>query len=256
MPCHRNVRASERVRLPRQPAHLHPGAQIPTSKMNVAHLHDWPSTAEEAVELQNALAGRVDVSRRLGSFELVAGCDIAYHLTDPVLYAAVVLVRASDRSVVETHTVTRKVDFPYVPGLLSFREVPALLAAFGELRHTPDAVMLDGQGIAHPRKFGLACHLGLWLGLPCLGCAKSWLIGDHAEPGPNAGDTAPLTVAGEPVGVVLRSAAGAKPVYVSPGHLIDIDSAVAVVRATLSGYRHPTPTREGHMAANRLRAGG
>jgi deoxyribonuclease V len=113
--------------------------------------------------------------------------------------------------------------------------------------------MLDGQGIAHPRRFGLACHLGLWQNLPCLGCAKSWLIGDHDEPGPEAGDATPLTVAGERVGVVLRSAAGAKPVYVSPGHLLDVESAAAVVRATLSGYRHPIPTWQAHLAATRLR---
>jgi deoxyribonuclease V len=155
--------------------------------------------------------------------------------------------------VVETRTVTRETNFPYVPGLLSFREIPALLAAFAELRSAPDAVMLDGQGIAHPRRFGLACHLGLWIDLPCLGCAKSWLVGDYEEPGPAAGDAAGLSVSGEEVGAVVRSAAGAKPVFVSPGHRIDIASAVAVTRATLSGYRHPTPTREAHLAANALR---
>jgi deoxyribonuclease V len=221
--------------------------------MNIPHLHDWPTTEAEAVALQEALAGRVDVSRPLDSFELVAGCDIAYHLTEPVLFAAVVVVRAADRSVVETRTVTREVNFPYIPGLLSFRELPALLAAFTELRAAPDAVMLDGQGIAHPRRFGLACHLGLWLDLPCLGCAKSWLVGEHDEPGPDAGDASPLRVGEEPVGAVVRSAAGAKPVYVSPGHRIDAASALAVVRATLSGYCHPTPTREAHVAANALR---
>lgn len=221
--------------------------------MELKQLHDWPATEAEAVELQNALASRVDVSPALTTFDLVAGCDIAYHLTEPVLFAAVVVVRASDRAVVETRTVTQETKFPYVPGLLSFRELPALLTAFADLRHAPDAVMLDGQGIAHPRRFGVACHLGLWLNLPCIGCAKTRLTGDHGEPGPEAGDTTPLTLGGEQVGVVLRSAAGAKPVYVSPGHRVDLASATAVVRATLSGYRHPTPTREAHMAANALR---
>lgn len=223
--------------------------------MNIRPLHDWPTTEAEAVELQNTLATRVDVSPPLGTFEFVAGCDIAYHVTEPILFAAVVVVRVSDLTVIETRTVTQEVTFPYVPGLLSFREIPALLTAFADLRHAPDAVMLDGQGIAHPRRFGLACHLGLWLDLPCLGCAKSWLIGDHDTPGPDAGDVTPLSVGGEAVGVVLRSATGANPVFVSPGHKIDIASAVAVVRATLSGYRHPTPTREAHMAANALRSG-
>jgi deoxyribonuclease V len=221
--------------------------------MDIPHLHDWPSTEAEALDLQNALAGRVDVSRPLKSFDHIAGCDIAYHLTEPLLFAAVVVMRISDQVVIETQTTIRAVNFPYVPGLLSFRELPALRTAFAALRSSPHAVILDGQGIAHPRRFGLACHLGLWLNLPCLGCAKSWLVGDHDEPGPHAGDSTPLTVAGETVGSVVRSADGAKPVYVSPGHLLDIDSATAIVRATLSGFRHPTPTREAHMAANRLR---
>jgi deoxyribonuclease V len=221
--------------------------------MHVPQLHDWPATEEEAVALQHALAPRVDTSTPLRGFELVAGCDIAYHLMEPRLFAAVVVLKASDLSVVEECTATREVSFPYVPGLLSFREVPALLAAFAELRQVPDVVMLDGQGVAHPRRFGLACHLGLWLNLPCVGCAKSWLVGEHAEPGPHAGDASPLMLAGEEVGAVVRSAAGAKPVFVSPGHKIDVASAVTVVRATLSGYRHPAPTRAAHMAANRLR---
>ncbi len=221
--------------------------------MYVPHLHDWPATEAEAVALQHALAGRVNTSTPLGTVELIAGCDIAYHLTEPRLFACVVVLKANDLSVVEEVSVTREVTFPYIPGLLSFREIPALLAAFAELRQAPDAVMLDGQGIAHPRRFGLACHLGLWLDRPCVGCAKSWLVGDYAEPGPNAGAAAPLTIDGDEVGAVVRSAAGAKPVYVSPGHRIDVPSATAVVRATLSGYRHPAPTRAAHMAANRAR---
>lgn len=151
--------------------------------MHVPHLHDWPATEDEAVALQQALAPRVDTSAPLGHFDFIAGCDIAYHLTEPRLFAAVVVLRAADLAVVEERAVTREVSFPYVPGLLSFREVPALLDALGQLRHTPDAVMLDGQGVAHPRRFGLACHLGLWLGLPCVGYARNWLVGDYHKPG-------------------------------------------------------------------------
>ncbi len=223
--------------------------------MHIPHLHDWPATEADAVAVQHALAPRVDTSAPLEHFDFIAGCDIAYHLTEPRLFAAVIVLKAADLSVVEERTVTREATFPYIPGLLSFREVPALLAAFSELRQCPEVVMLDGQGIAHPRRFGLACHLGLWLNLPCVGCAKSWLVGDYEEPGPNAGDANPLTVAGEEVGAVVRSAADAKPVFVSPGHKIDVASATAVVRATLSGYRHPAPTRAAHLAANRLRGG-
>lgn len=224
--------------------------------MHVPYLHDWPTTEADAVSLQHELAARVDTSAAPSRpIEYVAGCDIAYHLTEPRLFAAVVVLKVSDLSVVEERTVEREVTFPYIPGLLSFREIPALLATFGELLRTPDAVMLDGQGIAHPRRFGLACHLGLWLNLPCVGCAKSWLAGEYAEPGPTAGDTSPLTINGEEVGAVVRSAANVKPVYVSPGHRIDVPASTALVRATLSGYRHPAPTRAAHMAANRLRRG-
>lgn len=221
--------------------------------MHVPHLHDWPGDEAAAVALQTELAGRVDTSARLEHFDFIAGCDIAYHLTEPRLFAAVCVLRADTLEVVEEATVEREANFPYIPGLLSFREIPALLAAFAQIRQPPDVVMLDGQGVAHPRRFGLACHLGLWLARPCVGCAKSWLVGEHDEPGPNAGDATPLTINGDEVGAVVRSATGAKPVFVSPGHLLDVESATNVVRATLSGYRHPAPTRAAHMAANLLR---
>jgi signal transduction histidine kinase/deoxyinosine 3'endonuclease (endonuclease V) len=185
-----------------------PGRRVDGGGMDIPHLHDWPSTPAEAVTLQQKLAAMVDVFRPLPDFDLVAGCDIAYHLTRPGLYAAVVVVRASDRSVVETRVVCCEVNFPYIPGLLSFRELPALLTAFTQLRTAPDAVMVDGQGIAHPRRFGLACHLGLWLSTPCLGCAKSRLVGDHDDPGPAAGDATQLTVEDELVGMVVRTATG------------------------------------------------
>lgn len=222
--------------------------------MDIPHLHDWPATEAEAVALQNALAARVDTSATVTGVELIAGCDIAYHLTDSRLFAAVVVLRVSDGVILEEQTEIRETDFPYVPGLLSFREIPALLSAFRKLRRAPEAVMLDGQGIAHPRRFGLACHLGLWLDLPCVGCAKSWLVGDYAEPGKHAGDFSELSHNGEIVGSVVRSAQDAKPVFVSPGHRIDVNSATALVQSTLSGYRHPCPTRAAHMAANRLRS--
>ncbi len=221
--------------------------------MQILHLHDWPLNVAEALAVQSALAGRVDTSAPFETFEFVAGCDIAYHLTQPRLFAAVVVLTGKDLSIVEESVVECGVNFPYIPGLLSFREIPALLTAFAELRQPPDVVMVDGQGIAHPRRFGLACHLGLWLNRPCIGCAKSWLAGTHSEPGACEGDATPLFIDGEEVGAVLRSASGARPVYVSPGHNIDVPSSTAVVRATLSGYRQPVPTRFAHMAANRSR---
>ena len=165
--------------------------------MDVPHLHDWPTTEAEAVALQTALAGRVDTPAPLASFELVAGCDIAYHLTElgPVRRGGRGPGRGSVRGRRPARS-RREVNFPYIPGLLSFREIPALLAAFAELRQPPDVVMLDGQGIA--TRAGSAWPATSACGSTgrASGCAKSWLVGEHGEPGPNAGDATPLTVDG------------------------------------------------------------
>ncbi len=217
-------------------------------------LHSWTLTPDEAVALQTELAGRVALAP-LGPVRTVAGCDIAYDTFAPILHAAVVVVRLPDLIEVERAVVRADAAFPYVPGLLSFRECPALLSAITTLRTQPDVFMVDGQGIAHPRRFGLACHLGLWLDRPVVGCAKTWLVGDHAEVGPTAGDTTPLTLGGETVGAVVRTADEVRPCFVSPGHLCDVDSAVGLVRRVLSGFRHPVPTRLAHMAANEARRG-
>lgn len=218
-------------------------------------LHDWNLTPDEAVELQSQLATRVDTSAPLEPVRLVAGADIAYDTVAPILHAAVVVVKWPELVEVERAVVQEVVTFPYVPGLLSFRECPPILSAFAKLRRRPDVLVLDGQGIAHPRRFGLACHLGLWLDLPAIGCAKTWLFGDHDQVGPNAGDTAPLTHQGETIGAVVRTATGVRPAYVSPGHRCDVTSSVELVRSVLSGFRHPVPTRLAHMAANAARAG-
>src|SRR5262249_53393619 len=146
-------------------------------------LHSWDMTPKEAVALQRELADRIDTRSPLTRCELVAGADISYNRFSPTIYAAVVVVRVADGAVVESATTVGQSAFPYVPGLLSFREAPSVLEAFAKLKTRPDALMLDGQGFAHPRRFGLACHVGLWLDLPCLGCAKSRLIGTHREPG-------------------------------------------------------------------------
>lgn len=226
-------------------------------------LHSWDISPTEAVALQRELAPRVDISTPLGRLDTVVGCDISYDLGSPVLSAAVVVVRVADGAVVDRAVVREEVKFPYVPGLLSFREAPPILSAWKSLRRPPDAVMVDAQGVAHPRRFGLASHLGLWLGLPCVGCAKSRPVGRHDEPGPGpgpgpvAGDISPLTLAdGDRDGVALRSAAGAEPVYVPPGHRVDLAGAVSVVQDTLGGYRMPTPTRLAHVAANEARTAG
>lgn len=222
--------------------------------MRVAQLHGWDGlTPRQAASLQTQFADRVDVRSPLGPFDLVAGADCSYSRGSPTFYAAVVVWRRSDGAVVETAEAVGTAPFPYVPGLLSFREAPILLEAFAKLRTTPDLVFVDGQGLAHPRRFGVACHLGLFLDLPTLGCAKSRLIGEHEEPSPERGAVADLRVGDALVGAVVRTKRRTKPLFVSPGHRLDVAGAVAATLACDGGYRVPEPTRLAHLAVNALR---
>jgi deoxyribonuclease V len=185
---------------------------------------------------------------------LVAGADLAYEPDGVRAWAAVTLVSVPDGTVVETATASARPRFPYVPGYLSFREGPLLLEAFRQLNRTPELCLFDGQGLAHPRRFGLACHMGVLLGLPSVGCAKSRLVGEHAEPGPRRGDWASLRLDGRIVGAVLRTREGVSPIYVSPGHRIGLRRAIRWVLA-LSRTRVPEPIRLAEAAVNRLRRG-
>lgn len=221
--------------------------------MKIPTLHSWDLAPRDAITLQREFAQQIDVHRPLRKCALLAGADCSYNRFSPKFYAAVVVMRTTDWSVVETRGVVGESAFPYVPGLLSFRETPIVLQAFASLDHEPDAVMCDGQGYAHPRRFGLACHLGLWLGIPCFGCAKSRLIGAHDEPGENAGSTTPLRDGDEIIGSVVRTKNKTKHVYVSPGHLINLKSAVRWTLASCRGYRIPEPTRQAHLAVSRMR---
>jgi deoxyribonuclease V len=223
--------------------------------MDIPHLHDWPTAPQEAIELQRRLAGQVVVDAPLASCDLLAGADISYNKYSSTVYAGVVVLRTSDLSLVERKGVVAESPFPYIPGLLSFREAPVVLKAFALLEARPDAVMCDGQGLAHQRRFGLACHLGLWLNLPTFGCAKSRLVGKFDPPGEEAGSTSPLVYRGEVVGSVVRTKRRTNPVFVSPGHRIDRESAVRLTLAACGGYRIPEPTRQAHLFVNQLRLG-
>lgn len=224
--------------------------------MQLPTLHRWDVDPTDALELQRALALRVDVTARLERWTTVAAADVAYETTSDLLYAAVVVVRADTLEVIERASAVGKVRFPYVPGLFSFRETPPILEAFEKLQVRPDVVMCDGQGIAHPRRLGLASHLGLWLELPTIGCAKSCLCGTHDEPGSNRGDRAPLVDGSEVIGAVVRTCDRVRPVYVSPGHLCDLDGAVDLVLATSGKYRIPEPARLADSYVNALRRAG
>lgn len=219
-------------------------------------LHDWNLTPPEAIALQKDLAARVDLRSPLSDCKFVAGADVSYQRFGMWLFGGVVVLRAEDLSIVEERTVKQRVGFPYVPGLLSFREAPVILAAFERLQVQPDVVILDGQGYAHPRRFGLACHVGLWLDKPTLGCAKSLLVGSFRRLGKRAGSVAPLKDKGEVVGMAVRTRTATQPVYVSVGHKIDLVSAVQVVLATCRGFRLPEPTRLAHQAVNAARRRG
>ncbi|MEZ4599960.1 MAG: deoxyribonuclease V [Syntrophotaleaceae bacterium] len=222
--------------------------------MDFPELHDWGVSTREAAGLQKRLAERVRLKNGLpGRIRTVAGADVSYQRRGELFYAAIAVLNYPEMTLLEESVAADRVSFPYVPGLLSFRELPVLLEAFRRLRTVPDLILVDGQGIAHPRRLGLASHLGLWLDLPTIGCAKSRLCGDHAPPGPCRGDRTPLLLDGEVVGTVLTSRDRVKPLYVSPGHRIDVDTAAEMVARCALRYRMPEPTRLAHHLANRER---
>jgi deoxyribonuclease V len=235
-----------------------------------AGLHRWDLTPREAVALQRELARRVLIEppsariagafggRRTGSLS-VAGADVSCARGSKRMAAAVVVVRVPELELVALERLVTTATFPYVPGLLSFREAPSVLELLGRLDERGvsfDLLMMDGQGLAHPRGLGLASHVGLWLGAPTVGCAKSRLCGEHEEVGPARGDRVPLLLGGRRIGSVLRSRDGVKPLYVSPGHMMDFEGAVRLVELCLSGYRLPEPTRLAHHAAGFRGPGG
>lgn len=221
--------------------------------MRIDRLHTWPRTPKAAIELQRRLAGQVTLQRVPQPVRWFAGADVAFSPDGRQVIAGVVLWDARMQTVAEQHTARVRCTFPYVPGLLSFRELPGVLAAFRRLRAVPDVVLCDGQGRAHPRYIGLASHLGLWLGVPTIGCAKSRLCGEYEEPGPERGACTPLRLGGEAVGDVLRTRAGVKPLFVSPGHLCDRASARQLTLAAATRYRLPEPTRLAHQLVSRAR---
>ena len=211
--------------------------------------HDWRVTTARALEIQLRMAALVSRTSELTTPRYIAGVDISVDRARGMGRGAVVVLSYPSLEVAEVQTVEDSLDFPYVPGLLSFREAPLTLAACERLEIAPDLFLVDGQGIAHPRRLGLASHLGLFLDVPAIGCAKSRLCGRHGEPGNEPGSCAELVDKGEVIGAVLRTRAGVKPVYVSIGHKIDLPAAVAMVLACCRGYRLPEPTRLAHQAA-------
>jgi deoxyribonuclease V len=211
-------------------------------------LHRWDVSPEEAIAIQQRLRERAREAPpiSLDQITTIAGIDASY---TGLARAAVVVFSFPELEWLEEAVAERASSFPYVPGLLSFREAPAVLDAIARLRARPDLLMCDGQGIAHPRRFGIATHLGVYLDLPSIGVAKSRLTGRYTEPGPNPGERSPLNDRGELIGEVVRTRSRANPLFISVGYKIELPTAVQVVEMCLRGYRLPEPTRAAHNLA-------
>lgn len=205
--------------------------------------HSWTVTPKEAVEIQRRLANRIALRGTVRRPSLVAGADLAFSPDRTQCIAGIVVWDVKKQKVIEQQVVHRKVRFPYVPGLLSFREAPAILPALRRLQCTPDVFMFDGQGYAHPRRFGLACHMGLLIDRPTVGCAKSILVGECDEPDFTRGSTTRLLHNGEIIGAAVRTRDHVKPVYVSVGHKLSLQAAIEVTLLCGTRYRLPEPTR-------------
>lgn len=206
-------------------------------------LHAWNLSFEEATKVQRELASQLIIENRLGPVRRVAGVDVSYAQDSNLCVAGAVVLDADTLELLEKASWTGTTDFPYMPGFLSFREIPGLLKVLEKLSAPPDLIVCDGQGIAHPRRMGVASHLGLWVNLPTIGCAKSPLI-YSPMPGPERGDRAEIRHRGELVGYTLRTRTNVKPVFVSPGHLIDFDTACDWVLRLAPKWRLPETTRQ------------
>ncbi len=218
--------------------------------MKLENAHAWNLSPAEAIAVQRELRGQLILEDRLGTVRRVAGVDVGFTAGGSVSRAAVALLSYPELTLLETALAHCPTRFPYVPGLLSFRELPVVLEALEQLSTPPDLVLCDGQGIAHPRRFGIACHLGLLTDIPSIGVAKSRLCGTHEQPPNQRGAWTPLYLGEEVIGAVLRTRCGVKPLYISPGHRISLDTAIRMVMACCTRYRLPETTRHAHRLAS------
>lgn len=219
-------------------------------ELNLTHEHAWDVTPQEAIAIQKRLCDAVVREDRLGEVQTVAGVDVGFEENNTITRAAVAVLHFPELTVAETAVARRPTTFPYIPGLLSFREVPAVLDALRKLSKLPDLLLCDGQGVAHPRRFGIACHLGVLVDLPSIGVAKSRLTGRHEPLAEEKGTHRPLRDRGETVGMVLRTRTNVRPLYVSIGHRVTLETAVAYVLRCTPKYRLPETTRQAHRLAS------
>jgi deoxyribonuclease V len=221
--------------------------------MQIRHLHFWDVSAQEAIQLQKELRSRLDLTKLSSPIRRVAGADVSFSRKSGRIWAGVVVLSFPELSRIEEKWVQDKVSFPYIPGLLSFRELPVLLKVIKRLKTDPELIICDGQGIAHPRGLGLASHLGLLVDMATIGCAKSRLVGEFSEVEEQKGSSAPLWYKEQVVGAVVRTRRGVKPLFISPGNRITLDESVKIVLACCGKYRMPEPTRQAHLLVSGLR---
>jgi deoxyribonuclease V len=223
--------------------------------VDIKELHPWNVSPKEAVEIQKQVQPRVSLKDHPGPIRYVAGTDVSFSLTDDAIWAGVVVVGYPGLEPVEKRWAQGKAAYPYIPGLLSFREIPVLASALTKLRTIPDLILCDGQGIAHPRGLGLATHLGLMVNCPTIGCAKSRLVGSYSRLGERKGASAKMLHDGRVVGAALRTRDGVKPIFISAGNNITLKQSLRIVFRCCPKYRVPEPIRMAHLLVSQLRTG-
>lgn len=223
--------------------------------MEINQLHSWQVSIQEAARIQADLREKVLLPSKsiFESIQTIAAADVSSHKFENILYATVVIMQFSPLKFIDCYWEIAPAQFPYVPGYLSFREAPVILEICKKISPPPDVLLCDGQGIAHPRGLGLASHLGLFLDLPTIGCAKSVLVGHYEEPGPSRGDHSPLIYQGRQVGVALRTRSHVKPIFISCGHKIGLSEAIHIILHVSPRYRIPEPLRMAHQIVNEIR---
>ena len=215
-------------------------------------LHSWDVSAEEAILIQEALKDRIILKKTFSRIRTIGGGDVAYSKDGYLLFGAIAVLSFPELEILDRATADGKIPFPYIPSLLSFREGPILIRAFQKLRLKPDMMIYDGQGIAHPRGVGLASHMGLWLDLPSIGCAKTPLLHEFISSGPSRGSFEWIRREGKKVGAVLRTRDHIKPLFISPGHRIDLSTSNQLILESCKGFRFPEPLRKAHQLAERV----
>ena len=214
-------------------------------------LHPWTVSVQEAILIQEALKDRIILKKTFSKVNTIGGADAAYSKNGNFVFGAIVVLSFPGMEVVDTATADGRIPFPYLPGLLSFREGPILAKTFQKLKRKPDVMVYDGQGIAHPSRMGLASHMGLWLDLPSIGCAKTSLLDEFISPGTSKGSIEWIRRKGKKLGAVLRTKDGVKPLFVSPGHRIDFSTSNQLILESCRGFRIPEPLRKAHQLAER-----